>query len=388
MTADGAYLVLNAGSSSTKFALYNAALAPLLRGQVAGLGSHPRLLVEGAEEALPPATDHGAALDRILARVRAALDGRPLIAAGHRVVHGGLGHAAPVLITDTVLAELAELSALAPLHQPHNLAGIRDVAARRPALPQVACFDTAFHHGHAPEVDRFAIPRALHDKGIRRYGFHGLSYQHIAEHLAGHAPALASGRVVAAHLGAGSSLCALLAGRSVETTMGFTALDGLPMATRPGALDPGVLLHLLTVEGHDAASLTDLLYNQCGMLGVSGITADMRALAASQDPRAAEARTLYAHRVRREIGALAAVLGGLDGLVFTGGIGEHDAALRAAVVAGFAWLGAELDLAANARHAHSIAAAGSRVALLVVPADEEGVIAAATRALVPPEGLG
>ncbi len=378
----GAYLVLNAGSSSTKYALYDVELAVLLRGQVAGLGSHPRLQSAGREEPLPPDTDHTKALDRILAAVRVALGERRLIAAGHRVVHGGLSQAAPCVIEAGLLEELRRLVPLAPLHQPHNLAGICDLAALRPELPQVACFDTAFHRGHAPEVDRFAIPRALHDKGIRRYGFHGLSYQHIAEHLSAAHPVLAAGRVVVAHLGAGASLCALRAGRSVDTTMGFTALDGLPMATRPGALDPGVLLHLLTVEGHDAASLTDLLYHRCGLLGVSGISADMRQLAASADPCAAEARALYGYRVRCAIGAMAAALGGLDGLVFTGGIGEHDAALRAQVVEGLGWLGAAIDPAANAANAPSVSAPGS-LPLLVVPADEEGVIAAATRALVP-----
>jgi len=379
----GAYLVINAGSSSTKFALYDEALAELARGQVAGIGTHPRFLAGGGEETLPDGIDHAQALDRILAAVQSHLGDRPLLAAGHRVVHGGLTYAAPQRIDLRVLADLQALATLAPLHQPHNLAAIRDLAARRPGLPQVACFDTAFHRGHAPEADRFAIPRELHDKGIRRYGFHGLSYQHVAEVLAARHPALAAGRVVVAHLGAGSSLCALRGGRSLDTTMGFTALDGLPMATRPGALDPGVLLHLLSTEGYDAARLTDLLYNRCGLLGVSGISADMRRLAASPDPRAAEARAVYAWRVLREIGAMVAVLGGLDGLVFTGGIGEHDAALRATLVERLGWLGARLDPAANAADAADIAAPGSRVALLVVPADEEGVIAAATRALVP-----
>jgi len=379
----GAYLVVNAGSSSTKFALYDAGLAPLGRGQVAGIGGAPRLIAEGRQEALPPGTDHAGALDRILAEVERLLGTRPLLAAGHRVVHGGLTHAAPLRLNRQVLDALQGLASLAPLHQPHNLAAIRDLEARRPGLPQVACFDTAFHRGHPPEADRFAIPRALHDKGIRRYGFHGLSYQHVAEVLAERHPALAAGRVVVAHLGAGSSLCALAAGRSLDTTMGFTALDGLPMATRPGALDPGVLLHLLTAEGYDAAGLTDLLYNRSGLLGLSGLTADMRQLAASADPCAAEARAVYAWRLLREIGAMVALLGGLDGLVFTGGIGEHDAALRATVVERLAWLGATLDPAANAADEGDIAAAGSRVALLVVPADEEGVIAAATRALVP-----
>lgn len=378
------YLILNAGSSSTKFALYDEGLRTLTRGQVAGLGSRPRFQQEGREETLPADCDHGAALDRILAAVEERLGRRQLLAAGHRIVHGGVRQAAPVRLDAALLAELEALSPLAPLHQPHNLAAVRDLARRRPDLPQVACFDTAFHRGHPPEADRLAIPRALHDKGVRRYGFHGLSYEHIASFLAEEHPHLAAGRVVVAHLGAGASLCALEKGRSVDTTMGFTALDGLPMATRPGALDPGVLLYLMSAEGMGLEALTDLLYNKCGLLGVSGISGDMRVLAESADPRAAEARRFYAYRVRREIAALAGVLGGLDGLVFTAGVGEHDAAIRAEIVEGLAWLGLALDAAANARHAPSIAAPESRAAILVVPADEEGVIAAATRALVPP----
>ncbi|RAI38730.1 acetate/propionate family kinase, partial [Rhodoplanes roseus] len=308
--------------------------------------------------------------------------GVTLAAVGHRVVHGGPTYDRPVRVSPAVLADLERLVPLAPLHQPHNLAPIRTLLERRPDLPQVACFDTAFHRGRDPLADRFAIPQALHDEGVRRYGFHGLSYEYVASRLPEVAPDIARGRVIVAHLGSGASLCALSAGRSVETTMGFTGLDGLPMGTRPGRLDPGVILHLMTAKGMDAAAIEHFLYRECGLKGLSGIGNDMRDLEASDDPRAASAIAFFVYRIGLEAGMLAAALGGLDGVVFTAGIGENSARLRAAVAARLAWLGAEIDPAANAEGRSRISAPDSRLALLVVPTNEELMIARHTAALV------
>jgi acetate kinase len=341
-------LVVNAGSATVKYALY---------ADEPGCGL--RCVLHGTEEG----ADHATLIANAMARVQAEAAGLEIVAAGHRVVHGGDRHAAPVLLTPPVIAELERLCPLAPLHQPHNLAGIRAVGALRPALPQVACFDTAFHQTQ-PELARlFPLPRALSDAGIKRYGFHGLSYEYIARRLPS-LPALAGRRkVIVAHLGNGSSLCAMQDGRSVASTMGFTALDGLMMGTRTGSLDPGVLLYLMEERGMTANGLTQLLYKQSGLLGVSGISHDMRTLLASNEPRAKLAVDLYVYRAAREIGSLAAALGGLDALVFTGGIGEHAAPVREAILRASAWLGIDADRAR------------SRVAVAVVPTNEEEMIA-------------
>jgi acetate kinase len=328
----GALLVVNAGSATVKYAVYDEAFA---------------CLAHGLEE--------GASHDAMIAGILAKTADFPLVAAGHRVVHGGDRYASPTPIDEGVLGFLQTLVPLAPLHQPHNLAGIRAVAARRPKLPQVACFDTAFHQTQPAIARRFALPRALHDAGVKRYGFHGLSYEYIASKIP------RDKRVIAAHLGNGSSLCAIRDGASVASTMGFTALDGLMMGTRTGAIDPGVLLYLLQERRMSPKELEQLLYRDSGLLGVSGISHDMRTLLASRDPRAKEAVELYAYRVIREIGSLAAALGGLDLLVFTGGIGEHAASVREAIVEGTAWL-APFEVA-------------------VVPTNEEEMIARHTAAL-------
>ncbi len=300
-------------------------------------------------------------------------------------MHGGDRFSDPVRLDGNVMAALDALVPLAPLHQPHNLAAVRAVAQARPKLLQVGCFDTAFHRTMPPIATRLALPCAL---GLRRYGFHGLSYEFIAGRLRALAPGLAAGRVVVAHLGNGASLCAMRDGRSIETTMGFTALDGLVMGTRPGSLDPGVILYLLQSRGMDAAAVEDLLYHRCGLLGVSGISSDMRDLAASTEPAAREAIELFTYRIAGETAALASALGGIDGFVFTAGIGEHDAAIRAAVCERLAWLGVALDPAANAAGQGRISAGSSRVAVWVVPTDEEAVIARHTQALECCPGAG
>jgi acetate kinase len=285
-------------------------------------------------------------------------------------------------VTAKILADLEALVPLAPLHQPHNLAPIRTLLARRPELPQIACFDTAFHRGHGPLADHFAIPLALYDEGVRRYGFHGLSYEYIAGRLPTVAPGIAGGRVIVAHLGSGASLCGLSKGRSVESTMGFTGLDGLPMGTRPGQIDPGVLLHLMTAKRMDAAAIEHFLYRDCGLKGLSGISNDMRELEASDDPRAAFAIDYFAYRIGLCAGMLAAALGGLDAVVFTAGIGENSAGLRARIAERLAWLGVRLDPAANAEGRTRISSADSAVAAFVIPTDEELMIAQHTLALL------
>lgn len=377
-------LVLNAGSSSLKFGVYEAGAdpVPLLRGSIADLAAAPAGSARGVvgdwpRQALPDVASQADAVDWLLDELQARGIGFDVV--GHRVVHGGMHHAAPVWIDAAVLAQLHTLVPLAPLHQPHNLAAIREIATRHPGLPQLACFDTAFHRGNSELVQRYALPDALHRAGIRRYGFHGLSYQHVAAVLPALDARAAAGRTVALHLGNGASLCALRGGASVASSMGFSALDGIPMATRCGQLDPGVVLHLLR-EGRSLAEIEELLYQRSGLLGVSGISGDMRALLASADPAARTAIDLYVLRIVREIGALAAMLGGLDALVFTGGIGEHAAPVRAAVVAGLAWLGARVDEAANVVHAARIGAAGSSIGVFIVAADEERVIAQAALA--------
>ena len=379
-----AILTLNAGSSSIKFALFVARTqARILGGQIERVGAAPHFVArdsagtELGSRQLPAEStaDHEEVLADLLTWIDSHLGDAKLIAAGHRVVHGGREFAAPLAVTPEVLAALEALVPLAPLHQPHNLAAIRAVAAARPELSQIACFDTAFHRTQPPVSRHFALPRALTEAGIERYGFHGLSYEYIAAALRDRAPGLARGRVVAAHLGAGASLCAMRDGQSVETTMGFTALDGLPMATRCGALDPGGVLYLWQSRGLSAAEVEDLLYHKSGLLGVSGLSADLRTLAASADRHAAEAIDLFCHRVARETAALAVALGGLDAIVFTAGIGEHSAQVRASVCSRLGWLGVALDPAANARNAERMDAPGSAVAVWAIPTDEESMIA-------------
>lgn len=387
--------VINAGSSSLKFALYEAETR-ILSGQIDGIGVRAASAARNAAgeelpgpdvKQTPPATA-AEAVGLLIPWLRQELGGREVRALGHRVVHGGPNHVGPERITPELLEQLAKLAPLAPLHQPHNLSPIRTVMEMAAALPQVACFDTAFHHT-IPEVERsFAIPRALTAQGIRRYGFHGLSYEYIASRLPDLVPTIAGGRVIVAHLGNGASLCAMLAGRSRATTMGFSALDGLPMGTRCGELDAGVVLHLLQHEGMTMSEVEALLYRKSGLLGVSGISSDVRDLLASPAPHAREALDLLTYRVARHIGALAAVLGGLDGIVFTAGVGENAAPIRAAIMQRCAWLGVTPDAAANERHALRISAAGSAVAVHVIPTDENLMIARHTRAVLAGQPAG
>jgi acetate kinase len=380
----GCIAVLNAGSSSIKFALYEAGRdgALLFHGQVENIGLAAHLQAADASGAAVAERrwakgelDHHGATDAILKLGRELLAGRPVLAFGHRVVHGGTEFAVPVRIDASVMAALEKLVPLAPLHQPHNLAPIKFIAAAAPDIPQVACFDTAFHRSQAALVQEFALPRDLTAAGVRRYGFHGLSYDFIVSRLGELDADLAKSRLVIAHLGNGASLCAVAQGRSVASTMGFTAVDGLMMGTRSGALDPGVLLYLMQEGGLDAKAIEDLIYRRSGLLGVSGISSDMRTLRQSKAPEAAEAIALFVYRIVREIGSLAAALGGLDGLVFTAGIGEHDPATRAEVAAGCGWLGLKLDSALNTLGSGRISAPGASVAVWVVPTDEERMIA-------------
>ncbi len=385
-----ALLVLNAGSSSLKFALYGAASGQVLsRGQVAlAAGGATLHAVDGAgarliERALPAGLDAATWPVLLLDWIGTAFPDVRLGAAAHRVVHGGAHHIAPVLLDAAVLRALHDLTPLAPLHQPHALAAIAALMASHPALQQVACFDTAFHHTLPLVETSFAVPRALHDAGLRRYGFHGLSYEYIAGCL----PALlgaqaAAGRIVIAHLGAGASMCALLGGRSIATTMSLTPLDGLPMATRCGAIDPGAVLWLLQEKGLSAGQAADLLYHDSGMLGVSGISGDMQVLLASSAPAAQAAVDLFVYRIGRELGSLAAALGGIDALVFTGGIGEHAATIRQRVCHGAAWLGIALDDAANAGHGPCLTHAGSAVSAWTIATDEDEMIMRHARALL------
>ncbi|MFM8272802.1 MAG: acetate/propionate family kinase [Gemmata sp.] len=376
-------LVLNAGSSSLKFSAFPAGGGgALARGQVEGIGTAPRFTLRGADgaalikEALGagPALDHEGALGLVIERLRAHLGGDRVVAVGHRVVHGGVKFTAPVRTDDAVLAELEALVPLAPLHQPHNLAAVRAAGRLAPGVPQVACFDTAFHRTQPTVARRFALPRRFTDEGVIRYGFHGLSYEYIASVLPKIDAGAATGRTVVAHLGNGASMCAMLNRQSVATTMGFTPADGLVMGTRCGALDPGALLYLMTRHGMSAGQLEHLLYHESGLLGASAVSSDMRELLASSDPRAAEAVELFVYRIVRELGSLVAALGGLDALVFTGGIGENAAEIRARVCRGATWLGIELDEAANSSGAAQICA-GSWPTVWVIPTNEELMIA-------------
>ena len=391
-------LTINAGSSSIKFALFDAAaLDCAALGQVDGIGSHPRLtLRNGRGEPLPAdvsagerlVADHAGALATILAVIRERFPNARVAAAGHRVVHGGPDFAAPVVVTADILRQLEAFVPLAPLHQPHNVSGIAAAMRTFPGVPQVACFDTAFHRAHPFVNDVFALPRALYEQGVRRYGFHGLSYEYVTGRLAEISPFHAGGRVVVCHLGAGASMCAARQGVSVASTMGFSPLDGLPMATRPGQLDPGVLLYLMDQKGMDAKSISDLLYRESGLKGLSGISGDMRDLEASDDPRARQAIEYFVFRVRREIGGMAAVLQGLDAIVFCGGIGENSRTIREAVLTGMEWIGIELDPARNRAGADVISADRSAVRVFVIRTNEELMIARHTAELVRREQVG
>jgi acetate kinase len=381
--------VLNAGSSSLKFSFYEGERR-LLAGQVDGVGARPSASATGPDGKAIDPPDLGTrllnapteALPVVLPWAREKLGARQLAALGHRVVHGGMWHSEPARVTPELLAELEALVPLAPLHEPHNLAPIRMALALNPELPQVACFDTAFHRS-APEVEQaFALPYVFYEEGVRRYGFHGLSYEYIASVLPERAPEIADGRVVVAHLGNGCSLCALKSRTSVATTMGFTALDGVPMGTRCGELDPGVVLHLIQQKGMSAEALVDLLYRRSGMLGLSGISSDFRELLASDDPRARFAVEVFCYRVARHIGSLAAALGGLDGIVFTAGVGENAAPVRSAICRAYGWLGLELDELANRQHQGRISAPNSRVAAYVIKTDENLMIVRHARVLM------
>ena len=386
-------LVVNAGSSSVKFQIFSVEgegkLRRLIKGQMDGIGSRPRLRASGADgdpladraypiEAVP---DVPAAMAIAGGWLRDELRINP-VAVGHRVVHGGPDYDRPVAIDHGVVARLERFVSLAPLHQPHNLAPIRSLLANFPALPQVACFDTAFHRTHDAVADYYAIPHQLHAEGVRRYGFHGLSYEYVAKTLPQVAPETAKGRVIVAHLGSGASMCALKGGRSIESTMGFTALDGLPMGTRPGQIDPGVLLYLISEKGMSASNAQNFLYRDCGLKGLSGISNDMRELEASQDPKAKLAIDYFVYRVGLNAGMLAAALQGLDAFVFTAGIGENSVRIRARIADQLRWLGVTLDEAENSRHARLISGSDSRIPVYVIPTDEELMIAQHTLSLL------
>ncbi|MDD5175478.1 MAG: acetate/propionate family kinase [Sterolibacterium sp.] len=400
-----AILVLNAGSSSIKFALFmhspgtvEIPRQPALSGQIDGIGAAGassarlkardgagRLLADQLLANAPKGGDgqHRHALDFLLGWLGEHEEGITLRAVGHRVVHGAEKYAQPILLDAAIRADLARLIPLAPLHQPHNLDAIRVVAELLPELPQVACFDTAFHRSQPHVAQLFALPRAITAQGVRRYGFHGLSYEYIAEVLPEHLDeGRVKGRVIVAHLGNGASMCALLNRRSIATTMGFTAVEGLMMGSRTGSLDPGVLLYLMEYQGMDARALTQLLYKESGLLGVSGISQDMRILLASDRAEAREAVEMFCYRITRELGSLAAALGGLDALVFTGGIGEHAAPVRQAVCAASRWLGIEIDPAANSSNSICISRAAGKVSVLILPTNEEWIIARHTAALM------
>jgi acetate kinase len=388
-----AILVVNGGSSSVKFQIFELAASDVLRqlvkGQMDGIGTRPRLRAASSEgsplvdKTYPPQEipDVTAAMGATADWLREHQHFR-LLAVGHRVVHGGPSYDRPVIVDQKVLNRLEQYNSLAPLHQPNNLAPIRALLARRPELIQVACFDTAFHRTHPAVADWYAIPQRFYQEGVRRYGFHGLSYEYIAGCLHDVAPAIANKRVIVAHLGSGASMCALSGGKSIESTMGFTALDGLPMGTRPGQIDPGVLLYLLTEKGMPPEDLEELLYRESGLKGLSGISNDMRELEASGDPAAAFAIDYFVYRIGLYAGMLAAALGGLDGFVFTAGIGENSATIRARVAEKLSWLGISFDAAANEAGKSRISQVQSTVAVYVVPTDEELMIARHTVSLL------
>jgi acetate kinase len=386
-------VVINAGSSSLKFAVFwrpaTDAWRLAARGQIESLGTSPHFSAKDeanqpiAERPLDASiTDGHRALGFVADWLRERYDGAHVAGVGHRVVHGGAQYAGPTVVTPQVVDDLRKLIPLAPLHQPYNLAAIDAVWERLPGVPQVACFDTSFHRGQPPVAEIVPLPREICGAGVQRYGFHGLSYEYVASTLPAVAPEMADGRMIVAHLGSGASMCALKAGKSVDSTLGFTALDGLCMGTRPGAVDPGVILYLCQDRGLSAKELETILYNKSGLLGISGISNDMRVLLASAEPAARLAVDYFVYRAAKEIGALAAVLGGLDGLVFTAGIGERSVEIRRRICDASAWLGIELDGDANARHGPRISSRDSRVSAWVIPTNEELMIARHTGRLL------
>lgn len=385
-----AIAVLNAGSSSIKFSLFvirDDHAEVLVRGQIEGIYTTPRFIAKDgqgtlmAEKSWQEGTKlgHDGALEHLLAYVRSEFTGYHLLGVGHRVVHGGLDYTQPVRVDAEVLAKLERLIPLVPLHQPHNLAPIRLLLERRPELPQVACFDTSFHRTSPHVAQLYALPLEYAEAGVMRYGFHGLSYEYIASVLPKFDARAASGRTVVLHLGNGASMCALENGKSVASTMGFSGVEGLPMGTRSGALDPGVLLYLMDGRGMDARAIEELIYKKSGLLGISGISSDMRTLLESKEPRARLAIDLFLYRIRREMGSLVAALGGVDAIVFTGGIGENAPPIRERVCRDAAWLGVELDADANVRGGPCISATKSRVGAWVIQTNEELMIALQTR---------
>ena len=386
-------LVLNAGSSSLKFCVYQRRGAQMwqldARGQIEGIGTAPRLKAKYGPSSTPVddkldanVRDAPSALEHLAGWLRARYAGGHVLGVGHRVVHGGVRYSGPTLVTPQVLEDLRQLVPLAPLHQPHNLAAIDAVIERLPGVPQVACFDTSFHRGQPAVAELVPLPRDICRTGVQRYGFHGLSYEFIASALPQAAPEIAAGRVIVAHLGSGASLCAMKNGKSIDSTLGFTALDGLCMGTRPGALDPGVVLYLFQVLGMSAAEVETVLYKKSGLIGISGISNDMRDLLGNPAPEAKLAVDYFVYRVTKEIGAMAAALGGVDGLVFTAGIGENAPEIRRRICDASAWLGLSLDAEANTRRAARISSHDSRVSAWVVPTNEELMIARHTSAVL------
>jgi acetate kinase len=393
-----AIVVLNAGSSSLKFSLYRVEAGRLdrvVKGLIEGIGTNPHFTAKDGQgqriaDESPKAAGGKFGQAEAFSMLHDWLERHQqgatrIIGVGHRVVHGGAEFIEPTRVDADVLARLEKLVPLAPLHQPHNLAAITSVMRMRPELPQVACFDTAFHRGRSRDAEQFGLPDEMFGKGVRRWGFHGLSYESIAQQFRQIAPQQAAGRVIAAHLGNGASLCAMRGGRCVDTTMGFSTLDGVPMGTRCGGLDPGVMLYLLR-EGWNADRIEDLLYKKSGLLGISGLSNDVRALLASDAPRAKDAIDYYVFRIVREIGALVASLGGLDALIFTAGVGENSAVIRGRVCVGLGWLGVRVDAQANERNDRCISPRGDAPSVWVIPTDEEGVIAGHTLAVIRREG--
>ena len=386
-------LVLNAGSSSLKFCVYRRPEEKKwqldVRGQIEGIGAAARLRAKDDQGQVAADDNLGAevrdgrsAIDALAGWFHSRYGGVHVVGVGHRVVHGGTHYAMPVIVDREVLAHLYELVPLAPLHQPHNLAAIEAVCKRLPNVPQVACFDTGFHLHNSPVAQVIPLPRNICKGGLQRYGFHGLSYDYIATVLPEVAPEIANGRVIVAHLGSGASLCALHEGKSVDSTMGFTALDGICMGTRPGAIDPGAVLYMLQNLGLSAKEVENILYKKSGLLGISGISNDMRELLARTEPEAQLAVDYFVYRAAKEIGALAAVLGGIDGLVFTAGIGENSPEIRRRICQACSWLGVELDAEANASKRSRISAPQSKVSTWVIPTNEELMIARYTGALI------
>jgi len=393
MTDDAVLLVLNAGSSSLKFCIYPAdridASGLIARGQIEGIGTAPRLSARDgagntlASESLDRSVADGrAATEALAAWLRAHYGGTRVVGVGHRVVHGGAQYAGPATVTPQVLEDLRSLVSLAPLHQPYNLAAIEAAAARLPGVPQVACFDTSFHRGQSAVAELVPLPLEIRRSGVQRYGFHGLSYEYVASMLPAVAPGIARGRVIVAHLGSGASLCAMKDGQSVDSTFGFTALDGLCMGTRPGALDPGVVLHLVQTLGLSPKDVESVLYKKSGLIGISGISNDMRDLLKSQEPSARLAIDYFVYRAAKEIGALTAVLQGLDALVFTAGIGENSPEVRRRICDASTWLGVRLDAEANARGGPQLSSPSSAVSAWVIPTNEELMIARHTARLL------